>query len=168
MKEIKTTADITNATAIDLGPLAEIKAEAHNLCVALALGVEVRAALTAAHRKTGEGVLEGLLEAEELDNALVYAGMEAKTALVRTDCAVELNTVAAVNYYVAVIVYPRNSELNNSFGLNESFDNSRLYILGALLEHGLDGLENLAHGLMELRLAGIAALNTRHQIVKIF
>ena len=25
MKEIKTTADITNATAIDLGPLAEIK-----------------------------------------------------------------------------------------------------------------------------------------------
>jgi hypothetical protein len=47
----------------------EALAEAHDLGVGLALGVEVRAALAAADGQRGEGVLEDLLEAEELDDA---------------------------------------------------------------------------------------------------
>jgi hypothetical protein len=45
-------------------------AEAHDLAVALALGIEVRPALAGAHRQAGQAVLEGLLEREELEDAL--------------------------------------------------------------------------------------------------
>ena len=41
----------------------EALAEAHDLVVALALRVEVAAALAAAHRQRGQAVLEDLLEA---------------------------------------------------------------------------------------------------------
>ncbi len=44
-------------------------AEAHDFGVALALGVEVGAALAAAHGQGGQRVLEGLLEGQELQDA---------------------------------------------------------------------------------------------------
>ena len=43
--------------------------EAHNLLLALASRVKVRAALCTAHRKSCKRVLEGLLKAEEIHNA---------------------------------------------------------------------------------------------------
>ena len=46
-------------------------AEAHDLAVALALWVEVGAALRAAHRQSGETVLQDLLEAEEFQHGEV-------------------------------------------------------------------------------------------------
>ena len=49
----------------------EALAEGHNLAVALALGVEVAAALAAADGQAGEGVFEDLLKAQELDDALI-------------------------------------------------------------------------------------------------
>ena len=47
-------------------------AEAHDLPVGLSLGVEVRAALAAADGQAGQGILEDLLKAEELDDADIY------------------------------------------------------------------------------------------------
>src|SRR5262249_2803894 len=44
-------------------------AETHHLALALALGIEVRTALAAPHRKARERVLERLLEAQEFENA---------------------------------------------------------------------------------------------------
>jgi hypothetical protein len=46
----------------------EALAETHHLSVALALRIKIASALASADRKTGQGVLEALLEAEELDN----------------------------------------------------------------------------------------------------
>ena len=74
----------------DVGELADVLielvhealAEAHDLAVALALRIEVAAALAAAHGEGGEGVLEHLLEAEELDDGRGDARMEAQAALV--------------------------------------------------------------------------------------
>ena len=43
-------------------------AETHHFAIRLALGVEVRAALCPSHRQRGQAVLEGLLEAEELQD----------------------------------------------------------------------------------------------------
>ena len=57
--------------------------KAHNLAVALALGVEVAAALAAADGQAGEAVLEHLLKAQELDDGQVHAGMQAQSALMR-------------------------------------------------------------------------------------
>ena len=44
-------------------------AEAHHFVIGLALGIEVGAALAAAHRQPGQAVLEGLLEGQELQHA---------------------------------------------------------------------------------------------------
>ena len=68
----------------------EALAEAHHFVVGLALGVEVRAALAAAHRQRGQGVLEDLLEGQELQHAEVDRRVEAQPALVGADGAVHL------------------------------------------------------------------------------
>jgi hypothetical protein len=83
--------------AVELGH--ERLAEAHHLVVALALGVEVRAALAAAHGQRGQRVLEDLLEGEELEDAEVDRGVEAQAALVGADGAVELDAEAAVDLH---------------------------------------------------------------------
>ena len=64
--------------AVELGH--EALAEAHDLGVGLALGVEVRSPFAAAHGQRGEGVLEHLLEGQELEDAQVDArgGSEAR------------------------------------------------------------------------------------------
>ena len=82
-------ADLT-ATDVDVaggnvGELADVAAqlgheglaEAHDLGVGLALRVEVGTALAAAHRQRGQGVLENLLEAKELDDGLGHGRVEA-------------------------------------------------------------------------------------------
>ena len=142
-------------------------AECHNLSVRLALRVEVGATLTAAHGKRGEGVFEGLLEAEELDNAFVYGGVETKSALVGTDSAVKLNTEAAVDLHIAVVINPRNTELDNSFGLDDTLHNAGGYVVGSLHEDGLDRGEDLLNGLVELGLAGVTLYNSFVKLVKI-
>src|SRR6185436_12904832 len=78
-------------------------AETHHLAVGLALGVEVAAALAAAHRQRGEAVLEHLLEGEELEDAEVDAGVEAQAALVRPQRAAHLDAEAAVYLDVAAV-----------------------------------------------------------------
>ena len=83
------------------------------------MGIKVRAALAAADRKTGQGVLEGLLEAQELDNALVDGRMETKSALVRSDRAVELDAEAAVDVDLSLIILPRNTELDGTLRLDQ-------------------------------------------------
>ena len=47
-------------------------AETHHLSVALATGSKVGTALGTTHRKRGEGILEGLLEAEELHDTEIH------------------------------------------------------------------------------------------------
>ncbi len=66
-------------------------AEAHDLAVGFALGVKVAAALAAADGQAGQGVLEDLFKAQELDDALVDRGVEPQPALVGADGAVELH-----------------------------------------------------------------------------
>ena len=72
-------------------------AETHDLVVALALGIEVGAALAAAHGQAGEGVFEDLLKAQELDDRQVHAGVEAQATLGGADGGGELHPVALVD-----------------------------------------------------------------------
>ena len=103
-------------------------AEAHDLHIGLALGVEVGAALTAADRKTGQGVLEDLLKAEEFDDTDIYGRMQTDTALIRADRGVELNAVAGVNLYLTVVVDPRNTEFDLALGLTETLEQRLLLV----------------------------------------
>lgn len=131
-------------------------AETHDLVIALALGVEVRTALAAAHGERGEAVLEDLLEAQELNDGRRHGRVESETALVRSDGGVELHSEAAVDLHLAVVVHPADSELDESLGLDDALEDACVDKVGALCGDGFKGLEDLSHGLKELRFVGIS------------
>ena len=133
----------------------ECLAESHNFCIALAVWIEVRTALAAADRETCQGVLEDLLESEELDDSRIYVWSKSESALVRSDCAAELISVALVDLYLAGIVNPYYSESNSSFRLNESLKKCSLFILRMLLNNRLKRSKNLFYCLVEFNLARI-------------
>ena len=71
--------------------------EAADLIVGLALGVKVGTTLTTTHVEAGQGILENLLEAEELEDGQVHRRVEPEATLVGTKGRVELDTVTAVD-----------------------------------------------------------------------
>ena len=105
-------------------------AEPHDFGVALALGVKVRAALAAAHGQRGQGVLEGLLEGEEFQHPQVDRGVEAQATFVRADGAVHLDTEAAIDLDLALIINPRDPEGNRAFRLADALQNARSQVVG--------------------------------------
>ena len=151
--------------AVQLGHKA--LAEAHDLGVRLAVGVKVSAALAAAHGQGGQGVLQDLLEAKELDDGQVDRGMEAQTALVGADRGVELHTVAAVDLDLAVVVHPGNAEDDDALGLNEALHEAGFFPLGVLVDDVLEALKDFVNGLQELGLVGVVLLKVGENAVQI-
>ena len=142
----------------------EALAETHDLVVGLALRIEVGTALTAAHRKCCKAVLEYLLEAEELDNGSAYRGVESQTALVRTDSGVELYTVTSVYLYLAAVIYPSNSELDESLRLNHSLNDAVLFDGRISCNYGFQRCQNLAYCLEEL---GLVRIHSNYLVVNL-
>ena len=151
--------------AIELGH--EGLAEVHDLVVGLALGVKVGAALTAAHRKGGQAVLEDLLQAQELEHAQGDRRVKAQAALVGSNGRVELDAVTAVDLDLALVVDPGNTEHNDALGLDEALKQGGLLVLGMGVERRLDGAEDLGRGLDELRLLGIAGLELVENFLRV-
>ena len=133
----------------------EALAEHHNLAVALALRVEIGTALAAADGQTGQGVLENLLEAKELDDTKVNGRVQTQTALIRTDRRVELYAVAAVHMNLAVIVDPRHAEHDLALRLGETLQDTGSLILRVCFNDRLQSGENFRCSLNEFRLIGI-------------
>ena len=136
----------------------EALAEGHDLTVALTLGGEVSAALAATHRQRGECILEGLLEAEELQDGEVDRGMEADTALVGADGVVELHAVADVDMHLTSIVYPGHAEGDDTVWLHEALHDGGLLELRVLVVHLLYREEHFFHGLEEFLLSRVLRL----------
>ena len=125
-------------------------AETHDLGLALATGSEVAAALATAHGQRGEGVLERLLEAEELQDAQVHRRVETQAALVGANGAVELNAIAQVDLHLALVVDPGHAEGGDALGLYDALHDFCFLKLGMLVVHVLDAFKNLAHSLQIL------------------
>src|SRR5690606_40290181 len=94
--------------------------EPHDFRVTESVRVEVAATLGTAEALVGEGVLEGLLEPEELHDAEVHRRVEAKAALEGTERGVELHPEAAVDPHDTVVVLPRHTEDHLAFGFDEA------------------------------------------------
>ena len=137
----------------------EALAEAHDLRVGLAGGIEVGAALTAADGQAGEAVLEDLLKAQELDDAGIHVGLETDAALVGADGAVELAAIADIGMIIAVVVHPHDPEGEHPLRLHDPVEQVGLLILGMLVYHGGDGGQDLLHGLHELGLVAVLLLD---------
>ena len=79
-----------------------------------------------------KAVFEYLLKAQELDNRQVYGWVKSQAAFIRSYCAVKLHSVALVDVYFLIVVYPRYPKHYDSFRLDESFQKVLLFISGVL------------------------------------
>ena len=80
----------------------------------------------------GQCILEDLLKPEELEDGEVNARVEPQAAFVRSQCRIELNAEATVDLAVAMIVFPGDTELDDSFG--DGSNSEGLSVLWVLLE----------------------------------
>ena len=158
------TAADADVACRDVGVLSDVAlqfgherlAEFHHLVVRAPLGVEIRAALAAAHRQRREAVLEGLFEGEELQDRQVDRRVEADAALVGADGAVHLHAVAAVDLDLAFVIEPGHTENDDALGFRDAFQNFHFLQYGARHDVGSQRFGDLADGLVEFRLIGIA------------
>ena len=134
-------------------------AETHHFGIALAFRIEVGTTLAATHGKTGQAVLENLLEAEELENRGVDGRMETETALVRSDGGVELDAVAAVNLDVSLVIDPGDAEDNLAFRFDDAVDDTVRFVGLVLFDDRFEGFEEFADSLVEFGFARVLGDN---------
>ena len=84
--------------------------------------------------------------------------MKTKTALIGSDGAVELDTVALVYMDLSVVVNPGNAEHNDALGLNKSFKQRTFLIFGMGLYNGGQRFENLSSCLVKFFFNGVFCL----------
>ena len=140
-------------------------AEAHHLTIALALGVKVGAALAAAHGQRGEGVLEGLLEGEELQDAQIDGRVEAQAALVGADGGAVLHAPGAVDLDLTLVVHPGHTELDGALGFDQALEQALAGIAGVGLQERPEAVHHLLYGLQKFGLVRIAPLDHVHEVV---
>jgi hypothetical protein len=94
--------------------------------------------------------------------------MEAQAALVGANGRIILHAKAAVDADVSGVVHPGDAELDHALRLDKALKEPGLLPLGVLVDHKLQRLKDLAHGLEKLGLSGVAALYVGIYAVEIF
>ena len=83
---------------------------------------------------SSQSILEDLLEAQELQDGQVDRRVQAETALVWAEGGVELDSVAAVDLDLVLVVFPDNSKLDDA--LRDGNDLEGGLVFGVLFEEG--------------------------------
>ncbi len=83
---------------------------------------------------SGQSILEDLLEAQEFQDGQIDGRVQAETALVWSEGGVELDSVAAVDLDLVLVVFPDNSELDDA--LRDRNDLEGGLVFGMLFEEG--------------------------------
>ena len=91
--------------------------------------------------------------------------MEAQTALVGPDGAVELNAEATVHMNLAGVVNPRNAEDDRALRLDHALQDGMLLVTRIGFDYRTKRLQNLGNCLNELRLIGVLLLNVRKDVI---
>jgi hypothetical protein len=82
----------------------------------------------------GEGILEDLLKAQELEDGEIDSRVQTQSTFVWTESRVELHAVALVDVALALVILPDHTELDDALGNGDNFEG--LFVLGILLEDG--------------------------------
>ncbi|MPM62138.1 hypothetical protein SDC9_109004 [bioreactor metagenome] len=106
-----------------------ILTKAHDLVFTLPLGVEIGAALAAAHRQRSQRILENLLESEKFQDTRINRRMKPQTAFVWTDRTVELNPATDIDLNFALVIHPWNLKDDGALRNHQSFQNAIFLIL---------------------------------------
>ena len=83
-------------------------------------------------------------------------GCRRRPPFVRSDCRVKLATEAAVYLNLAVVVYPRNTELDHTLRLNDTIDYAVGLVGRILCNNRLQRHQHFADCLQEFRLIAVA------------
>ena len=76
---------------------------------------------------SSQGILEDLLETQELQDAEVDSWVESQTTLVWTKSRVELNTISTVDLQLSLVIFPDNSELDDSLGDGDDLEGNLVF-----------------------------------------
>ena len=139
----------------------EALAETHDLGIALAMGVKVRAALGTADGKPRQSVLVNLLKGEELQDVEVDTGMEAQAPLVRPDGAVQLHAIAAVDLDFTLVISPGHTELNDALRLHHALQDLVLLVFRMLIQERFHGFQHFSDRGEELLLVRVTLFYLR-------
>ena len=83
---------------------------------------------------SSKSILKDLLKAQELQDAQVNGRMESEAALVWAKGRVELDTVAAVDLRLSLVIFPDDTELDDSLGDGDDLQGGLVF--GVLFEEG--------------------------------
>ncbi len=92
--------------------------------------------------------------------------MEAEASLVGSDCAVVLDSPSTVDLDLVVVIFPFDSELDDSLRLHDPVEDLVLQIKRVCVDHIDNGCDDLSCCLYELRLCGVLSLKFSHELVK--
>lgn len=81
-----------------------------------------------------EGILEDLLETQELENGEIDRGVQTQSTLVGAESRVELHAVALVDFAFALVILPYHAELDDALGNGDNLEG--FLVLGVLLKDG--------------------------------
>ena len=123
-----------------------------------------RTALCATHWQPGQAVFKNLFEAQEFQDTEVHAGMKSQASLVGADRVVELDAPAAVHSDIAVIIFPGDTENDDSIGFGQSFQDLRFPVSGVLQNERHQSLDDLLDCLMKFWFTRIPLLQALHEL----
>jgi hypothetical protein len=83
---------------------------------------------------SSQGILEDLLETQELQDTEIDSRMESQSSLVRAQGRVKLHTVSAVDLDLVLVIFPDDTELDDAFGNGDDLEGG--LVLGLLLKEG--------------------------------
>lgn len=124
--------------------------ETSDLVVGFALWVKVGTTLTTSHGESGQGILEDLLESEELEDGKVDGWVESETSLVWSEGRVVLHSETTVDLDLTLVRLPDYPELDDP--LWDGNDLECLLVLWVSIEEGrrVKGRLELVVSLFEL------------------
>lgn len=97
-----------------------------------------------------------MLEGEEFEQAEVNRRVEPEATLVQPDRTVHLDSVAAIDLDLVLVVDPAHPEHDHSLWLDEALEHLHLPVLGESLDDGLERGQDLTGRLQKFRLAPVA------------
>jgi hypothetical protein len=83
---------------------------------------------------SGKSILKDLLKAQELQDTQIDGRVESEASLIRTESRVELDSIAAIDLWLSLVVLPDNTELNDPLGDGDDLESGPVF--GVLFEEG--------------------------------
>ena len=142
-------------------------AKTHHLVVAFSLGVEICSSLSAAHRQSGQTVLERLLKAQELQHAQGNSWVKSQAAFIGPNRVIELHTPSSVDANIAFIISPSNTKRQHAVRFSHSFKDLILKVNRMFIYERHHSRNEFLDRLMKLWLAWIAFNQPCHETINI-